>query len=140
MQEAHVRQRDLNLQVALEELGRVCKGYEDDLASLKAALTAGQPASPAESGEILDGYHADINPALNGNPSAPSQPMDIDGRKGTSNSCSDAPLAALRKKAKLPKEASPSPVLSQSSLPLQSRRCSSTVMPHQRPAHPQRQS
>ncbi|CAL5218675.1 g382 [Coccomyxa viridis] len=75
--------RMLLVTVALEELGRVCKGYEDDLASLRAALTAGQPASPAGSGEELSGHHAESNP------------------------CSNAPLAALCQKAKLPKEASP---------------------------------
>ena len=101
----------LCLQVALEELERVCGGHTGDVASLKAALTAEQPVSPA--GPMQGPEHpAELQPPVDTSPLAPVHPVAAIGWKASSESCSDAPPTVIEdgsdRQSKLPKEASPS--------------------------------
>lgn len=97
--------------MALEELERVCKGHEEKMASLKAALRAGQPASPATIMPGLNGHHAKVWPPANRPPSAPSQPLCAVGPKALSRSSSDMAPTIIQtqpcQKVKAPNEVSP---------------------------------
>ena len=104
--------------MALYELERVCKGPEGKMASLKAALGAGQPTSsasallgyPAGLTQGLNPHHTKVRPPVNGLPVAPAQLMSPIGCKPFSQSSSDkAPTMVqprLCQKAKAPKQAS----------------------------------
>lgn len=89
--------------MALEELERVSLGYEEDLASLKAALTAEQPASPSGDGQEPNRNHVEL--PINGNPSEPSQSAGAGGCDAFGQSCSDVTPRVIQRK--VPKEASP---------------------------------
>ncbi len=96
--------------MALEELERVSLGYEEDLASLKAALTAEQPASPSGDGQEPSGHGQEPNRnhvelPINGNPSEPSQSAGAGGCDAFGQSCSDVTPRVIQRK--VPKEASP---------------------------------